>query len=73
MQKLASRRAQLIGSIVSMIIWIILILSLLYAFFTNQFTTTAGKVTVGILMICGVFLLISSVRFYLKNRNVDAM
>ena len=69
MQKLSSKRAQLIGSLISIIIWVILILSLLYAFFTNEFPTVVGKVTSSILIIIGFFFLVSSVRFYLKNRD----
>ena len=67
-QKSVSKRSRIVGSIISMIIWTILILGLLYALLTNQFSTLPGKVISGILIIYRLFSLVSSVRSYWKNR-----
>ena len=69
MQKLTSKRAQLIGSVVSIIIWIILTISVLYELFTNQYSTAAGKVTGSVLVVLGIFFLVSNVRSYLKLKG----
>ena len=71
MQRLMSKRAQLIDAVVSLIIWVILTSGLLYAFLTNQFPTVTGKVTGGILIIVGVLFIVNNVRFYLRSRQYN--
>jgi membrane protein DedA with SNARE-associated domain len=68
MQKLNSPQGQFIGSIISIIIWFILICTLLYALLTNQFSEIAGKVICSILIIISLLFLISAIRSYAKNR-----
>jgi membrane protein DedA with SNARE-associated domain len=69
MQRFMSKRVQLVGAIMSIIIWTILVVGLLYALLTNQFPTVEGKVTCGIVVIISILLLVSSARFYWKNRD----